>query len=146
MPGETPEKAGNSAWAKRGCPTNKYCYRSTSLGDQDDQGHIKAFRANPIRLMQRIRDEYGYFDYVPTGWKVRRIVVERARPNESFFRSSYDNLGQIEARCPFMTPLFGKGVVFDASPRQCKVDAAQRSAARQANEEPTVTIEDRSGG
>src|SRR3990170_4017960 len=40
-----------------------------------------------------------------------------AEANEAFFRAPDDVLDQAAAY-PFMTPIFGKGVVFDASPEE----------------------------
>ncbi len=40
-----------------------------------------------------------------------------AEANEAFFRAPEEQLDQAEAY-PFMTPVFGEGVVFDASPEQ----------------------------
>lgn len=45
------------------------------------------------------------------------VLVTGAEANEEFFRASDDVLDQAAAY-PFMTPIFGKGVVFDASPEE----------------------------
>ena len=45
------------------------------------------------------------------------ILLTGAEANEFFFRSSDEDLDQAEAY-PFMTPIFGEGVVFDASPER----------------------------
>ena len=47
------------------------------------------------------------------------IFLSGAEANEFFFRSADEDLDQAEAY-PFMTPIFGKGVVFDASPERRK--------------------------
>ncbi|MCV7314380.1 cytochrome P450 [Mycolicibacillus parakoreensis] len=87
-------------------------------GGQDEHGHLEEFRTDPIGLMQRVRDECGD---VGTFQLARKnvVLVSGAEANEFFFRSSDDELNQAEAY-PFMTPIFGKGVVFDASPERRK--------------------------
>ncbi|MEX2557520.1 MAG: cytochrome P450, partial [Actinomycetota bacterium] len=47
----------------------------------------------------------------------RVVLLSGAEPNETFFRASEEELNQAEAY-PFMTPIFGKGVVFDAPPER----------------------------
>ena len=47
------------------------------------------------------------------------VFLSGAEANEFFFRSSDDDLDQAEAY-PFMTPIFGEGVVFDADPERRK--------------------------
>jgi sterol 14-demethylase len=45
------------------------------------------------------------------------VLLTGAEANEVFFRASEEELDQAAAY-PFMTPIFGKGVVFDASPEE----------------------------
>ena len=45
------------------------------------------------------------------------MLLTGAEANEVFFRASDDELDQAAAY-PFMTPVFGEGVVFDASPEE----------------------------
>jgi len=45
------------------------------------------------------------------------VLLTGAEANEVFFRASDDDLDQAAAY-PFMTPIFGEGVVFDASPER----------------------------
>jgi sterol 14-demethylase len=47
------------------------------------------------------------------------VLLSGAEANELFFRAPEDELDQAEAY-PFMTPIFGKGVVFDAPPERRK--------------------------
>ncbi|HEX7322475.1 MAG TPA: cytochrome P450 [Mycobacterium sp.] len=85
-------------------------------GGEAEHGHLDEFRTDPIGLMQRVRDEcgdVGWFDLA--GRKV--VLLSGAEANEFFFRAADDELDQAEAY-PFMTPIFGKGVVFDASPER----------------------------
>jgi sterol 14alpha-demethylase len=87
-------------------------------GGDAEHGHLEEFRTDPIGLMQRVRDEcgdVGWFDLA--GRKV--VLLSGADANEFFFRSSDDDLDQAEAY-PFMTPIFGKGVVFDTDPERRK--------------------------
>jgi sterol 14-demethylase len=81
-----------------------------------DGGHLDELRREPIGLMQRVRAEcgdVGRFDLA--GRPV--ILLSGAAANEYFFRAPDEDLDQAEAY-PFMTPIFGKGVVFDASPER----------------------------
>ena len=68
--------------------------------------------------MQRVRDECGDVGYFQLASK-KVILLTGAEANEFFFRSADEDLDQAEAY-PFMTPIFGKGVVFDASPERRK--------------------------
>ncbi len=79
-------------------------------------GHLEELRRDPIALMRRVRAEcgdVGRFDLA--GRPV--ILVSGAEANEFFFRTPDEDLDQAGAY-PFMTPIFGKGVVFDASPER----------------------------
>jgi sterol 14-demethylase len=80
------------------------------------EGHLEELRRDPIALMRRVRDEcgdVGRFDLA--GRPV--ILLSGADANEFFFRAADEDLDQAEAY-PFMTPIFGEGVVFDASPER----------------------------
>ena len=87
-------------------------------GGEEEHGHLEEFRTDPIGLMQRIRDECG-----DVGWfqlvDKHVVFLSGAEANEFFFRSADEDLDQAEAY-PFMTPIFGEGVVFDASPERRK--------------------------
>jgi sterol 14alpha-demethylase len=79
-------------------------------------GHLAELRSDPIALMERVRDEcgdVGRFDLA--GRPV--ILLTGADANEYFFRAPDEDLDQAAAY-PFMTPIFGEGVVFDASPER----------------------------
>ncbi|MGV9722924.1 cytochrome P450 [Nocardia beijingensis] len=91
--------------------------RRVSGGDHE-HGHLEEFRVDPIGLMRRVRAEcgdVGSFDLA--GRQV--ILLSGAEANEFFFRSGDDDLDQAAAY-PFMKPIFGEGVVFDASPERRK--------------------------
>lgn len=87
-------------------------------GGQDEHGHLEEFRTDPIGLMQRVRDECGDVGGFQLADK-HVVLLSGAKANEFFFRSSDEELNQAQAY-PFMTPIFGKGVVFDASPERRK--------------------------
>ncbi len=79
-------------------------------------GHLEELRRDPIALMRRLRTEcgdVGRFDLA--GRPV--ILLSGAEANEFFFRAPDEDLDQAGAY-PFMTPIFGKGVVFDAPPER----------------------------
>jgi sterol 14-demethylase len=82
----------------------------------DGYGHLAEMRIDPISLFQRVRDECG--DIGRFRLADRDVVlVSGAEANEQFFRAPDSTLDQAAAY-PFMTPIFGKGVVFDASPEE----------------------------
>jgi sterol 14-demethylase len=90
-------------------------------------GHLLELRRDPIALMQRLRaecGEVGQFDLA--GHHVVLLTGEEAQ--EAFFRAPDEQLDQAAAY-PFMTPIFGRGVVFDATPEQRK-QSLRNSALR----------------
>ncbi|EUA57245.1 lanosterol 14-alpha demethylase [Mycobacterium intracellulare 1956] len=87
-------------------------------GGEEEHGHLEEFRTDPIGLMKRVRDECGDVGWFQLAGK-HVILLSGASANEFFFRSADEDLDQAEAY-PFMTPIFGKGVVFDASPERRK--------------------------
>jgi sterol 14-demethylase len=79
-------------------------------------GHLLQLRASPIELMQRVHDECGEIGEMRlAGQRVVMFFGEEAQ--EAFFRAPEDQLDQAAAY-PFMTPIFGRGVVFDGTPEQ----------------------------
>jgi sterol 14alpha-demethylase len=90
----------------------------SQLFPDDENGHLEELRTDPIGLMRRVREECGD---IGTFRLVDRDValVTGAEANEVFFRAPDEVLDQGKAY-PFMTPIFGKGVVFDASPERRK--------------------------
>jgi sterol 14alpha-demethylase len=87
-------------------------------GGDGDTGHLEEFARDPIGLMRRVREECG--DVGAFRLADRDVVLlSGAEANEIFFRAPDDELDQAEAY-PFMTPIFGKGVVFDAPPERRK--------------------------
>ncbi|HEX7521087.1 MAG TPA: cytochrome P450 [Acidimicrobiia bacterium] len=85
-------------------------------GGEAETGHLEELRTDPIGLMQRVRAECG--DVGEFRLADRQVVlVSGAEANEWFFRAPEEDLDQAEAY-PFMTPIFGEGVVFDAPPER----------------------------
>ena len=85
-------------------------------GDDGDTGHLEELRRDPIGLMQRVRDECGDVGEFRLADK-DVVLLTGAEANEVFFRASDEELDQAAAY-PFMTPIFGEGVVFDATPEE----------------------------
>ncbi len=79
-------------------------------------GHLDELRADPIALMQRVRDECGAVGEFRLADR-QVVLLSGAEANEFFFRAPEEDLDQAEAY-PFMTPIFGEGVVFDAPPER----------------------------
>jgi sterol 14-demethylase len=111
---------------------------STNAGLQDIQevtrrfpdsphGHLEDMRDDPIDLLHRVRDECGDVGRFRLGPR-DVVLVTGAEANEVFFRAPDEVLDQAEAY-PFMTPIFGKGVVFDTTPEQ-RQEALKNQALR----------------
>ncbi len=85
-------------------------------GGEEVNGHLEELRMDPIALMNRVRSECG--DVGVFRLAERDVVLlTGAGANEFFFRAPEEVLDQAEAY-PFMTPVFGEGVVFDAPPER----------------------------
>ncbi len=81
-------------------------------------GHLLELRRDPIALMRRIHGECGEIGEMNlAGHRVVMLYGEAAE--EAFFRAPDEQLDQAAAY-PFMKPVFGPGVVFDATPEQRK--------------------------
>lgn len=97
---------------------------SQAVSDQDPSllamlhgtGHLPEMRTDPIALFTRVREECGDIGRFRIADK-EVVLVSGAEANEAFFRAP-DNVLDQAAAYPFMTPIFGKGVVFDASPEE----------------------------
>ncbi|MBF6141046.1 cytochrome P450 [Nocardia farcinica] len=87
-------------------------------GGEHEHGHLEEFRTDPIALMRRVRQECGDVGAFELAGK-QVILLSGAEANEFFFRSGDEDLDQ-GAAYPFMKPIFGEGVVFDASPERRK--------------------------
>lgn len=90
-------------------------------GGDEEHGHLEEFRTDPIGLMKRVREECGDVGWFQLAGK-QVVLLSGAEANEFFFRSTDSELNQAEAY-PFMTPIFGEGVVStptpNAAPRCC---------------------------
>ncbi|RKE67131.1 sterol 14-demethylase [Dietzia kunjamensis] len=85
-------------------------------GGEGGLGHMDELRTDPISLFWRVREECG--DLGVFRIADRDIcLASGAAANEAFFRAPDEALDQAAAY-PFMTPVFGEGVVFDASPER----------------------------
>ncbi|MFQ6327191.1 cytochrome P450 [Nocardia sp. CWNU-33] len=87
-------------------------------GGEHEHGHLDEFRVDPLALMRRVRAECGDVGSFDLAGR-RVIMLSGAEANEFFFRSGDEDLDQ-GAAYPFMKPIFGAGVVFDASPERRK--------------------------
>ncbi|HKJ24295.1 MAG TPA: cytochrome P450, partial [Myxococcota bacterium] len=79
-------------------------------------GHLLELRRRPIELFGRVREECGEIGEMSFAGN-RVVLLSGERAQEAFFRAPDEQLDQAAAY-PFMTPIFGKGVVFDAGPEQ----------------------------
>ena len=79
-------------------------------------GHLLELRRAPIDLMQRVHDECGEIGEMRLA-NQPVVMFYGAEAQEAFFRAPEEQLDQAAAY-PFMTPIFGKGVVFDGTPEQ----------------------------
>jgi sterol 14-demethylase len=85
-------------------------------GGEGEHGHLDELSTDPIGLFWRVREECG--DVGVFQLADREVaLVSGAAASEAFFRASEEDLDQAAAY-PFMTPIFGEGVVFDASPER----------------------------
>ncbi len=85
-------------------------------GGEAETGHLEELRSDPIGLMQRVRAECGNVGEFRLADR-QVVLVSGGEANEMFFRAPEEDLDQAEAY-PFMTPIFGEGVVFDAPPER----------------------------
>jgi sterol 14-demethylase len=81
-------------------------------------GHLPQLRRSPIELFQRVRRECGEIGEMSFAGN-RVVLFTGPEAQEAFFRAPDEQLDQAAAY-PFMTPVFGKGVVFDGTPEQRK--------------------------
>jgi sterol 14-demethylase len=101
-------------------------------------GHLLELRRDPVGLMQRCRDECGEIGEINlAGQSLVMLYGEAAQ--EAFFRAPDEQLDQAAAY-PFMKPVFGPGVVFDATPEQRKQALRNRSLRDQAMRGHAETI------
>jgi sterol 14alpha-demethylase len=85
-------------------------------GGEESNGHLDELRIDPIALLNRVRSECGDVGVFRLAQR-DVVLLSGAEANEFFFRAPEEILDQAEAY-PFMTPIFGEGVVFDAPPER----------------------------
>ena len=85
-------------------------------GGLGENAHLDEYRIDPIALMQRVRSECGDVGEFTFGNR-DVVLLTGADANEFYFRAPEEELDQAEAY-PFMAPIFGNGIVFDASPER----------------------------
>ncbi|HET6154384.1 MAG TPA: cytochrome P450 [Marmoricola sp.] len=83
---------------------------------KSEHGHLEDLRDDPIDLLHRVRDECGEIGRFRLADR-DVVLVTGSEANEAFFRAPDEILDQAAAY-PFMTPIFGKGVVFDTTPEK----------------------------
>jgi len=102
-------------------------------GGEGEHGHLEEFRTDPIGFdatgCATSAVDVGIFQLADKDV----VLLTGAEANEFFFRSADEDLDQAEAY-PFMTPIFGKGVIFDASPERRK-EMLHNSALRGEQDE-----------
>ena len=85
-------------------------------GGEHEHGHLEELRTDPIALLRRVHDECGAVgSFELAGRNV--VLLAGAEENEWYFRTPDEVLDQAAAY-PFMKPIFGAGVVFDAPPER----------------------------
>ena len=91
-------------------------------------GHLLEFRRAPIETLGRVHRECGEIGtFRLAGQTIALLCGEDA--HEAFFRAPDEQLDQAEAY-PFMKPIFGAGVVFDAENPEQRRQAMKNTALR----------------
>ncbi len=85
-------------------------------GGSPENGHLEELRTDPIALLERVRSECGDVGMFQLADR-EVVLLTGADASEFFFRAPEEVLDQAEAY-PFMTPIFGEGVIFDAPPER----------------------------
>jgi len=81
-------------------------------------GHLLELRRDPLAVMRRTHDECGEAGVIDFAGQPVTLFFG-AKAQEAVFRAPDEQLDQ-GAAYPFMKPIFGPGVVFDATPEQRK--------------------------
>jgi len=79
-------------------------------------GHARDFVLDPIALLQRVRDDLGPVGGFRLGPQ-RAVLLSGPEAHEAFFRAPDSEVSQRDAY-QLMIPVFGRGVVYDASPER----------------------------
>ena len=78
-------------------------------------GHALELRRDPVALVQRGRDHYGDVFRLDLPRSSCSVVLTGPRAHEKFFRRKDDEVDMREVYS-LMTPIFGKGIAYDAPP------------------------------
>ncbi|MCX2754714.1 cytochrome P450 [Gordonia sp. 4N] len=107
-------------------------------GGEGEHGHLDELATDPISLFWRVREECGDVGMFQLADR-EVVLVSGSAASEEFFRAPEEDLDQAAAY-PFMTPVFGEGVVFDTSPEE-RSKAIHNSALKGAHmKQHVVTI------
>ena len=79
-------------------------------------GHMLEFGKNPFSYMMKLRNSLGEIGEFRM-FHQKMVLMTGPEANEAFFRAPDSQLDQSQAY-KIMTPIFGKGVVFDAPPHK----------------------------
>jgi len=79
-------------------------------------GHMLKFGKNPFQYMMNLRESLGEIGEFRM-FHQKMVLMTGPEANEAFFRAPDAQLDQSQAY-KIMTPIFGKGVVFDAPPHK----------------------------
>ena len=79
-------------------------------------GHMLEFGKNPFAYMMKLRNKLGEIGEFRM-FHQKMVLMTGPEANEAFFRAPDAQLDQSQAY-KIMTPIFGKGVVFDAPPQK----------------------------
>ncbi|MGZ4958026.1 MAG: cytochrome P450 [Methylomonas sp.] len=79
-------------------------------------GHMLEFGRNPFEYMMKLRNTLGEIGEFRM-FHQKMVLMTGPEANEAFFRAPDSQLDQSQAY-KIMTPIFGKGVVFDAPPHK----------------------------
>ena len=79
-------------------------------------GHMLSFGKNPFQYMMTLRNTLGEIGEFRM-FHQKMVLMTGPQANEAFFRAADAQLDQSQAY-KIMTPIFGKGVVFDAPPHK----------------------------
>ncbi|MEX1368876.1 MAG: cytochrome P450 [Nannocystaceae bacterium] len=82
-------------------------------------GHALDLRRNPVELIQRGRDRFGDLFTLRLPGSPSTVVMTGPKAQQKFFRLRDDQVSMREVY-KLMTPIFGKGIAYDAEPEIMK--------------------------
>jgi sterol 14-demethylase len=86
-------------------------------------GHALELRKRPVTLFQRGRDLYGEIFGIKLPGSPTSVVMSGPKAHQKFFRLSDEDIDMREVY-KLMTPIFGKGIAYDAEPEIMKEQLA----------------------